>query len=330
MELNLWNSNTILKEWLIDHAGAILKCDFDFGVVNPSSNYLIKSISNRLNISEDYIAISAGISELISAIFSTSLWNNVYILEPEFGLYQKVLKNSWYRERTTVIKNSDVHQISEIVRKYETEKNDILCVSSPNWYSGERITYKEVVDLLERFHGVIVLDEAYVDYADSAELMLPLVEKNERLILLRSYSKGWFVSGLRVGFMISKKYGTVFRDSIIMPHSVSSSSLRLIAEMEKDVFIMKAFASTRKEVTRIREYLKCEIEKISSCECSKSQSNFLTVILYKRSLSDILKNEFGVKVMSVLDDRIIVRYWISDKENAEQFIRILKGECNNK
>ena len=105
-----------------------------------------------------------------------------------------------------------MHQISEIVRKYETEKNDILCVSSPNWYSGERITYKEVVDLLERFHGVIVLDEAYVDYADSAELMLPLVEKNERLILLRSYSKGWFVSGLRVGFMISKKYGTVFRD----------------------------------------------------------------------------------------------------------------------
>lgn len=271
-----------------------------------------------------------GLSELISAIFSTSLWNNVYILEPEFGLYQKVLKNSWYRERTTVIKNSDVHQISEIVRKYETEKNDILCVSSPNWYSGERITYKEVVDLLERFHGVIVLDEAYVDYADSAELMLPLVEKNERLILLRSYSKGWFVSGLRVGFMISKKYGTVFRDSIIMPHSVSSSSLRLIAEMEKDVFIMKAFASTRKEVIRIREYLKCEIEKISSCECSKSQSNFLTVILYKRSLSDILKNEFGVKVMSVLDDRIIVKYWISDKENAEQFIRILKGECNNK
>ena len=267
---------------------------------------------------------------MISAIFSTSLWNNVYILEPEFGLYQKVLKNSWYRERTTVIKNSDVHQISEIVRKYETEKNDILCVSSPNWYSGERITYKEVVDLLERFHGVIVLDEAYVDYADSAELMLPLVEKNERLILLRSYSKGWFVSGLRVGFMISKKYGTVFRDSIIMPHSVSSSSLRLIAEMEKDVFIMKAFASTRKEVIRIREYLKCEIEKISSCECSKSQSNFLTVILYKRSLSDILKNEFGVKVMSVLDDRIIVKYWISDKENAEQFIRILKGECNNK
>ena len=330
MELNLWNSNTILKEWLIDHAGAILKCDFDFDVVNPSSNYLIKSISNRLNISEDYIAISAGISELISAIFSTSLWNNVYILDPEFGLYQKVLKNSWYRERTTVIKNSDVHQISEIVRKYETEKNDILCVSSPNWYSGERITYKEVVDLLERFHGVIVLDEAYVDYADSAELMLPLVEKNERLILLRSYSKGWFVSGLRVGFMISKKYGTVFRDSIIMPHSVSSSSLRLIAEMEKDVFIMKAFASTRKEVIRIREYLKCEIEKISSCECSKSQSNFLTVILYKRSLSDILKNEFGVKVMSVLDDRIIVKYWISDKENAEQFIRILKGECNNK
>ena len=173
------------------------------------------------------------------------------------------------------------------------KKNDILCVSSPNWYSGERITYKEVVDLLERFHGVIVLDEAYVDYADSAELMLPLVEKNERLILLRSYSKGWFVSGLRVGFMISKKYGTVFRDSIIMPHSVSSSSLRLIAEMEKDVFIMKAFASTRKEVIRIREYLKCEIEKISSCECSKSQSNFLTVILYKRSLSDILKMNLG-------------------------------------
>lgn len=45
---------------------------------------------------------------------------------------------------------------------------------------------------------------------------------------IRSLSKGWFVSGLRIGFMISKGYAEEFRDDIIMAHSVSMPSIRVI------------------------------------------------------------------------------------------------------
>ena len=50
MELNLWNSNQILQEWLGKHCRTVLKCDFEFDVANPSSNSLIDTISEKFKI----------------------------------------------------------------------------------------------------------------------------------------------------------------------------------------------------------------------------------------------------------------------------------------
>ena len=327
MELNLWNSNHLLQKWLEKHAKNILKCDFDFDVVNPSSNELIEMISVAFGIERDCIALSAGISELISAIFSAPLWENVYIFHPEFGLYAKCIQHSMYKEKVTIMNVESVHTIDHLIENHQTTPKDLLCISSPNWFSGEKMTYEEVEELLRVFPGTIVIDEAYINYAEEPDALIQLAETQERIILLRSFSKGWFVSGLRIGFMISKGYAAKFRDEIIVPHSVSTPSMRVIQDLLKDSFLMKCFHTTRKDVVKTREYLKIELGNLGGCTCYQSEANFLTVLLDERyeGRKGKLSEAFGAKIMEIrMHGKLSVKYWISDKKNADEFVQILK------
>lgn len=327
MELNLWNTNHLLQEWLEKHAKNVLKCDFDFDVVNPSSNELIDTISEKFGIERDYIALSAGISELIFSIFSAPLWENVYIFHPEFGLYAKCIQHSMYKEKVTIMNLESVHMIDHLIEIHQTTPNDLLCISSPNWFFGEKITYEEVEKLLGVFLGTVVIDEAYINYAEEPDTLIQLAETQERIILLRSFSKGWFVSGLRIGFMVSKGYAAKFRDEIIIPHSVSTPSMRVIRDLLNDPFLMKCFRATRNDVVNTREYLKTELDNMEGCTYYQSESNFLTILLDDRfeGRKEELSEAFGAKIMEIrMNGKLNLKYWISDKENAEEFVRMLK------
>lgn len=327
MELNLWNSNQLLQQWLEKHAKNILKCDFDFDVANPSKNYFIEAISKRLSVTKEYLAIGAGISELISSLFTVPLWKNVFIFNPEFGLYSRCINNSMYRNYVTIINNDNIHKVVEHIYEYSTNRDDLLCISSPNWYTGEKMKKEEIEMLLDKFNGVIVLDEAYVDYSELPEELIPLAENEERLILLRSFSKGWFASGLRVGFMISKGYSSFFREKIISPHSVSTPSMRIINCVLSDPYLMRCFEATRKDIVTTREYLKKELDSVLYCKYYQSQSNFLTVLFDPCYLNkrNGIEHEFGVKRMDIdTIKEISLKYWISDMKHATHFINSLK------
>ena len=328
MELNLWNSNQLLQEWLNKHSQNVLKCDFDFDVVNPSSNSLIDTISEKLGVERNCIALSAGISELIFSVFSAPLWNNVYTFTPEFGLYLKCIRNSMYKNAVKIIEMQSVHTLDKLLEEHETTQDDLLCISSPNWFSGERMTYEEILDLLCVFQGTIVIDEAYVNYADEPDMLTRLAETNDRIILFRSFSKGWFVSGLRIGYMISRKYAPKFRDEIILPHSVSTPSMRIAQNLLNDSYLMRCFRATRNDVINTREYLKAELKDLDGCTCFQSESNFLTMLLddtFEQNKEKLAK-AFGAKVMdTVMDGRMSLKYWISSMENAENMVRLLKS-----
>lgn len=327
MELNLWNSNQILLEWLEKHSRTILKCDFDFDIANPSSNSLIDTISEKMKIKRECIALSAGISELISSILSASLWKQVYVFNPEFGLYMRCIRNSMYKNRTTFINMQSVHTLSKSIEQYETNPDDLLCISSPNWYSGERMTYKEIITLLNSFHGTIAIDEAYVDYANEPAALTQLAETHDRVILLRSFSKGWFVSGLRIGYMISKNFAERFRNEIIAPHSVSTPSMRIIQDLLNDEYLMRCFRTTRNDVIKTREYLKSELKPLEGCTCFQSEANFLTMLLDKKyeEEKNALSQVFGVKIMDTqMCGKMSLKYWISNMENAVKLVELMK------
>lgn len=327
MELNLWNSNQILQEWLGKHCRTVLKCDFEFDVANPSSNSLIDTISEKFKIKKECIALSAGISELIYSIFSAPLWEKVYIFNPEFGLYKRSVRNSMYINRTIFINMQSIHALSELVEQYETNPGDLLCISSPNWYSGERMNCQEIIRLLDSFHGTIVIDEAYVDYTNEPAALIELAETNDRVILLRSFSKGWFVSGLRVGYMVSKKYAEQFKSEIIAPHSISTPSMRIVQNLLNDEYLMNCFRATRNDVIKIREYLKRELRDVEGCVCFQSESNFLTILIDERfkGEKDTFPQLFGVKIMDIqMNGKTSLKYWISNMENAEKLVELLK------
>ncbi|MBS3735259.1 MAG: histidinol-phosphate transaminase [Phycisphaerae bacterium] len=78
----------------------------------------------------------------------------------------------------------------------------VTFVASPNSPSGTLAPTDQLAELAERSSGLLIVDEAYVDFAD--ETALPLIERFENVVVLRTLSKGYSLAGLRVGFAVAR------------------------------------------------------------------------------------------------------------------------------
>jgi histidinol-phosphate aminotransferase len=80
----------------------------------------------------------------------------------------------------------------------------LACVVNPHAPSGTLLTLDVIDDLARRFRGVLLVDEAYVDFVDPARHhdLVPLTRAHDNLLLLRTFSKGYSLAGLRLGYLI--------------------------------------------------------------------------------------------------------------------------------
>jgi histidinol-phosphate aminotransferase len=80
-------------------------------------------------------------------------------------------------------------------------KAAVTFIASPNSPSGHSVAISDLRELAQRVTGVLAIDEAYVDFAETSAL--PLVQEFENVIVLRTLSKGYSLAGLRMGFGIA-------------------------------------------------------------------------------------------------------------------------------
>lgn len=316
MDINLWGNSDLLSQWINKHYAELVYCDFYFDVKEPSSDPLIYKIADTFEFDSDNIAIGAGISGLLHSIINLPCWKKIVFFSPEFGLYKRIIKNSYHSESSIEIRAYEVEDVFKGLKDIHSSKNDLLCFSSPRWFSGERLCYEDIISILNIFQGTILIDEAYVDYSYRDKNIEKLAEENERVIILRSFSKGWFLSGLRIGYMISKKYAMYVRNEIIPPHPVASISAKFVMQLLDDKYLMECFFITRKEIISEREKIYSYVKNLSSFGCYKSQSNFLTIIDKERKISDNKINILGLRPM----EPYIYKYWIIDAEHTKNLL----------
>ena len=184
---SVWQNNKMLRKWEEKNFKKIANGDFNYNLAYPLEDPLIKAISKYLNIKKEYIYVGAGSSQFISAVVGLKCWNKIFLSDIEFSLYK----------RSATLNEKDVNYISGIttkefllnLKKQKSSKNDLLCISSPRWFSGEMFSKKQIQDILNIFKGTLIIDEAYVDYSDDEQGMLKLCLSNDRILLFRTFSK---------------------------------------------------------------------------------------------------------------------------------------------
>ena len=189
---------------------------------DPKQKSLKKKLSELKNIRENQIILGNGSDELLDLLFRAFCEPNrdsVITLPPTYGMYS-VLANLNAVENKEIVLQNDFEPNVDLILKATDETTKILFLCSPNNPTGNSFSEDNMERLLADFSGLIVIDEAYIDFS-SKESWLQKTEQFPNLIILQTLSKAYGLAGIRLGILYANAQIIAVLDKIKPPYNVN-------------------------------------------------------------------------------------------------------------
>ncbi len=241
----------------------------------PVAEYkqLTEVLAKKLKVPPESIVMGSGSSQLIDAIIYSFAKprDKVVSLKPSFSLYRMRSKVHGVKF-VEVPLNDDLSMDSESVLK-AAGKSGVIFICSPNNPTGNQFPQESVLSIVESFPGLVVLDEAYVDFADFS-LITKIIEY-QNLVVLRSFSKTYGIAGGRLGYLVANtELAELLRSRVLRPYSVSSVTLRVALKLLENHDTLMPYIEGLKEE---RKVLQRALNGLSGIEVFDSKTNFILV-----------------------------------------------------
>lgn len=150
-------------------------------------------------------------------------------------------------------------------------KDAVLLIGSPNNPTGEVVEESVVKKFLEEF-GVVVVDEAYVEYCGSS--LIPILGSFNNLILIRTFSKAYGLAGLRSGYLLGEESVLRGIEEIMGPFDVPAPAVEASkAALEDEEWLRMVVESTSLN----KAYMIRELNELSGVEAKDSKANYVSV-----------------------------------------------------
>jgi histidinol-phosphate aminotransferase len=243
---------------------------------DPLQNELKTELEKVKGVKPDRIFLGNGSDEsidLLIRIFCEPGEDNIILLPPTYGMYKVCadISNVACRE---VGLSPDFQPRPDAILQATDGHTKILFVCSPNNPTGNLMKNKYILDLLRRFPGIIILDEAYIDFAGSPGWLNEL-DAWPNLVLLQTLSKAWGSAGIRLGITFASKEIVQVLNKVKPPYNVSQLT------QEKALSVLKTPEIMRDQVKIIlseRQKLIAELQRLPMIEkIFHSDANFLLV-----------------------------------------------------
>jgi histidinol-phosphate/aromatic aminotransferase/cobyric acid decarboxylase-like protein len=321
---SIWHMDSLLQSHIKEVLDNSFFCNMRYQPFEPENDILIELISQLHGISKDSIFMTAGISGAIFSIIRSCFWDKIFLLTPEFGLYDYAISNSKYRNKVNYIEVFKEKDIIDYFKKKESTSKDLLCFSNPRWFTGELISKQLVMELMEIYKGVLFIDEAYIDFAINGNELFNNLHDCKRVIFARSFSKGYFLPGLRIGYMVSNGLETDFRKSGVQPHQISSPSYVLAESILKDDNVLRKINMHRTYVKKLRVIIEEKIIKHPEITIMNSQANFGSIFWRNTEISEEMIKKLK-NVSYVNWPTTGFRYPIWNVEEANRIIEVINS-----
>jgi len=201
------------------------------------------------------------------------------VAEPTFPMYTYYVKMYGGR-KVTVLLNSDFElDVDGILKKIDKETS-LLILCSPNNPTGNQFKMGEIEKILEEFNGLVVVDEAYVDFAKYT--IIDWVRNFDNLVVLRTFSKAFGLAGIRFGFLVSNRSIVDFVKRVTPPFNVNILTQRLIALVLQN---WEYFKEQTQKIVKEREWLRNKLVKIDGVTPYPSDANFILFKINRNNLS---------------------------------------------
>jgi len=262
---------------------------------NTYSDDLRKALASLYGLEMDNFVVGSGSDEMLDVLFKTfTEWGDDCLVPyPSYSLYEYFAQINGGKVRISEMTDDFQLNVEEIV----SSKAKIVILASPNNPTGNLLRQKDVEAVLEGFDGIVVVDEAYGEYAESS--MIPKVNEFENMVVLRTFSKVYSMAALRVGYAVANKDLAEMMTCIKIPYSLNSlSEGAAIAAVKDQDFIKRSVDLVNKE----RPKLASGLSKLGF-EPFPSDSNFILARcpidhdVYTKALrkKGILIRDFGSK-----------------------------------
>lgn len=297
---------------------ALGKLDFPHIYPDPESRALRKSLSTFTGIGEEYLLAGAGADELIDLLMRVMLEPGDCILScpPTFGMYSFDAELNAAR-CIEIPRNPDFSLDMESLRKaVEAYQPKILFIASPNNPHGSMLN-AETLDKLLSFPLLVVLDEAYIEFADAnlGENVSRIreVPSRENLVVLRTFSKWAGLAGLRIGYAAFPLWlmPTLWKSK--QPYNVNVAAM-LAAQIS-----MEHVDELKETVERLkaeRRRLFDALQEISYLKPYPTQANFILCQVVGRDAAEL-------KARLAQEHGVFIRYF--NKPGLRDHIRISVG-----
>lgn len=241
--------------------------------------YRLKEKLGRIKgVPVDHIFLGNGSDEAIDILFRAFCEpgrDNVILLPPTYGMYEvsaNINNVAYKRVNLTSDYQLDLDGIAEAIDAH----TKMIFICSPNNPSGNSISRQDIETILVNFDGLVVVDEAYINYSKQPSFTRDLAEF-PNLVILQTLSKAWGLAALRLGMAFAGKEIIDIFNKIKPPYNINQATQDIVLEALERVEQVNEWI---KLVVAEREKLSLSLEKLPQvAHITPSEANFILVKL---------------------------------------------------
>jgi histidinol-phosphate aminotransferase len=293
---------------------------------DPLQKELKEKVSSIKGVPPDNIFLGNGSDEaidLLFRIFCEPGKDNVILFPPTYGMYEVCAAMNDVTVRKVPL-NEQFQPDLEATAAAIDQHSKLIFVCSPNNPTGNSMDPHAISMLLNNFDGLVVVDEAYINYARQKTLISELTEY-PNLVILQTLSKAWGLAGLRIGMAFAGEPVISYMNKVKYPYNISSAAQQLALEALGNISSVNNWTRTTVEQ---RDWLAQELLQFPFTRLVyPSDANFLLV---KMDTARNIYDHLAAKGIIVRDrSRVILcndclRITIGTPDENKQLVAALK------
>ncbi len=273
---------------------------------DPVCDDLRCAIAKEYGFDKDNVIVGNGSDEILSMIIRACVdpGDPVLLMYPTYSLY-----NVLCIAQDAKIIECDLTDDFTIPESAYSQKAKVCFIPNPNVPSGNYLDKQDLLKLADSCGGILVIDEAYVDFAEDS--CLDLLQERKNIIITRTFSKSFSLAGMRIGFAIADK--SIIKGLMKIKDSYNLNRLSALAG-KLAVENVSEVRSRAASIKKLRTTTAQQLEKLGF-EVLKSHTNFIFAKPLGISAKDLYKK--------LLAENILVRFF--DHRRVDQYLRITIG-----
>ncbi len=244
---------------------------------DPLQTDLKQKIAQLKGLPVNNIFIGNGSDEPIDLLFRafcSPAKDNVIICPPTYGMYEVSANLNDILIKKVFLTKENFQLDTETILSTINSNTKLIFICCPNNPTGNGVKWQDIKMVLERFTGIVVIDEAYIDFASYASL-LPELKNYPNLVILQTLSKAWALAGLRIGLAFASHEIITLFNKIKPPYNINTASQKLALEALANISWINDWV---RSIIYERNKLSVELSKLPIIlKVYPSEANFLLV-----------------------------------------------------